>query len=162
MIRRLAQAVTLAAFAALSGCSENYGPANAQHSQIHMRNDPSDQLAALTPALRAIGLMRAIRQTHNSCHRVAAGAHQQSYQNLEMWVARCDDGKYYAIYIAPNADVQVRDCTDARQLHLPQCRPLPASAELPSLVPIGAGPLTNGTAAAPAPTPPLLPPAPHR
>ena len=39
-----------------------------------------------------------------------------------MWTARCSDGNDWAVFIAPNGDVQVRDCAEAATLALPACR----------------------------------------
>jgi hypothetical protein len=68
--------------------------------------------------------MRAIRQTGNRCHRVVNGAYQQYYRGMEMWVALCDEGTHWAVFIAGNSDVQVRDCAESQQLGLPLCRPV--------------------------------------
>jgi hypothetical protein len=35
-------------------------------------------------------------------------------------------------YIAPNGDTQVRDCAEARQLRLPQCRPVTGPSAEPN------------------------------
>jgi hypothetical protein len=57
---------------------------------------------------------------------VQTAAYQQQWQqNLAMWVAICADGKNYAVFISPNDDVQVRDCTENAQLSLPACRRVP-------------------------------------
>jgi hypothetical protein len=41
-------------------------------------------------------------------------------------VAECDvEKKSFAIYLAANGDVQVRNCADAGQLSLPRCAGLP-------------------------------------
>ena len=74
--------------------------------------------------------MRAIRDNGKRCQRVEATAYQEEYRNLALWVALCNDGRHWALFIAPNGDTQVRDCADARELDLPQCRPI-AAAEAP-------------------------------
>jgi hypothetical protein len=101
-------------------------PENKSH--IRVANPDSERLKALTPVMQRLALMRAIRQTGHRCHRVVAGGDQQFYREMEMWVALCDDGKHWSIFIAGNSDVQVRDCVQHAQLGLPQCRlvaPLP-------------------------------------
>ena len=88
-----------------------------------------DQLKALSPPMQRLGLMRAIRDNGNRCHKVQAVAQQQDYGNLAMWVALCDDGRHWAIFIAPTGDTQVRNCSDAERLHLPVCHPVAPPAE---------------------------------
>ena len=41
---------------------------------------------------------------------------------MAMWAARCSDSGAWAVFVAPNGDVQVRACADAGQLGLPECR----------------------------------------
>ena len=93
-------------------------------SGIRVANPDSDRMKAASPLDQRLALMRAIRQTGNRCHRVVTGAYQQYYRGMEMWVALCDEGKHWAIFIAGNSDVQVRDCDQNQQLGLPQCRPV--------------------------------------
>jgi hypothetical protein len=111
---------------ALAGCGGDVTPDNESH--IRVANPDSERLKALSPVMQRLALMRAIRQTGHRCRRVVAGGYQQFYREMEMWVALCDDGKHWSIFIAGNSDVQVRDCTQHAQLELPQCRlvaPLP-------------------------------------
>ena len=91
---------------------------------IHVANPDSDRMKAASPLDQRLALMRAIRQTGNRCHRVVTGAYQRYYRGMEMWVALCDEGRHWAIFIAGNSDVQVRDCAQAEQLGLPLCRPV--------------------------------------
>ena len=91
---------------------------------IRIANPDSDRMKAASPLDQRLALMRAIRQTAHRCHRVVTGAYQEYYRGMEMWVALCDDGKHWAIFIAGNSDVQVRDCAQNPQLGLPLCRPV--------------------------------------
>jgi len=91
---------------------------------IRVANPDSDRMKAASPLDQRLALMRAIRQTGNRCHRVVTGAYQEYYRGMEMWVALCDEGKHWAIFIAGNSDVQVRDCEQSQQLGLPLCRPV--------------------------------------
>lgn len=129
MIRRAAALALLAApLAALGACGDDGGaPANVQH--IAIANPHNDQLKALAPPGQRLGLMRAIRDNGYRCHKVQAVGEQGDYRGLAMWVALCDDGRHWAIFIAPNGDTQVRNCADADRLHIPQCHPvtLPAN-----------------------------------
>lgn len=107
-------------------------------TRIRMANKHSDDLAALPPQSQRLALMRAIRQTGNRCRRVDNSGYQEDYQNMRMWVATCGfEQKNWAIFIAPNADVQVRDCATAGQLSLPRCDLLPPAVPVPD-------PFTNG------------------
>ena len=116
----------LAACAALvllvAGCDD--GAPTDNTTAIRVANPHSDQLKSLSPLNQRIGLMRAIRDSGRRCRRVDALGHQQHYEGMEMWVALCDDGRHWAIFIAPNADVQVRDCAEHARLGLPVCRPV--------------------------------------
>ena len=91
---------------------------------IHVANPDSERLKAMSPLNQRLALMRAIRDTGNRCHRVVTGGYQQYYRGMEMWVALCEEGKHWAVFIAGNSDVQVRDCDENPQLSLPLCRPV--------------------------------------
>jgi len=91
---------------------------------IRVANPDSDRMKAASPLDQRLALMRAIRQTGNRCHRVVTGAYQEYYRGMEMWVALCDEGRHWAIFIAGNSDVQVRNCDQNQQLGLPLCRPV--------------------------------------
>jgi len=120
---RLRSAAAALAALALAGCGEG-APADEARPETKIANPHHDQLEALPADLQRLGLMRAIRDNGKRCRRVEAAAYQQDYRQLAMWVALCDDGRHWAIYIGPNGDAQVRECTEARQLGLPQCRPV--------------------------------------
>ena len=107
---------------AAGGCDA--GPTESDSPPTKISNPHHDQLSALPPDLQRLGLMRAIRDNGKRCQRVEAAGYQQDYRQLAMWVALCADGRYWAVFIAPNGDTQVRACTEARELELPQCRPL--------------------------------------
>lgn len=111
-----------AAMLALAGCES--GAPTPDRKQIKVENPHHDQLAALSEPMQRLGIMRAIRDSGRRCTRVEATAHQQDYRGMEMWVALCDDGRYWAVFIAPNGDIQTRNCQEHAQLNLPQCRPL--------------------------------------
>jgi hypothetical protein len=125
------QARTAPSNAAAADATAEAG-ANAQ-AGVRIRNRPNEDLLALNDANRRVGLVRAIRQTGNSCPlRVEPNPVQQGeYEGMALWTARCDNNRQYAIFIAPNGDVQVRDCADMAELGLPACRPLPEAAPAP-------------------------------
>jgi hypothetical protein len=106
----------------LAGCEDGRPAEN--RTRIKVENPHHDQLAALSEPMQRLGIMRAIRDSGRRCTRVEATAHQQEYRGMEMWVALCDDGRNWAVFIAPNGDVQTRNCGEHAQLDLPQCRPL--------------------------------------
>ena len=120
---------------ALAGCGGAGDSSNAADPAIRIENPGSDRLKTLTPLNQRIGLMRAIRANGKRCPRVERGVYQQEYQGMAMWVALCGDGRHWAVYIAPNEDVQVRDCAEAAQLGLPLCRPVPLMPPDPSAPP---------------------------
>ena len=123
----------------LAGCGDN-GTQTRDVRTVKVAIPGSDKLAAMHPIDRNLGLWRAIRDSGQRCKKVDNGALQQDYQNMAMWTAHCTDTGQWAIFIAPNDDVQVRQCTDTASLNLPACKPLPAVAPEPA----------TGTAAAPA------------
>jgi hypothetical protein len=119
---------------ALSACGDTAPPGNGV--QINVVSEGSEQLKALNPLNRRIGLLRAIQQSGFRCRGgVLTGAWQQQYQNLAMWVALCADGKNYGVFIAPTDDIQVRDCTEHAQLSLPLCRRVPPMPHDPQTPP---------------------------
>lgn len=107
---------------ALAGCEDGRPVEN--RTQIKVENPHHDQLVGLSAPMQRLGIMRAIRDSGRRCTRVEATAHQETYRGMEMWVALCDDGRHWAVFIAPNGDIQTRNCAEQDQLGLPQCRPL--------------------------------------
>ena len=109
---------------ALAACGEM--TPNDNKAGIRIANPDSDRLKAARPLDQRLTLLRAIRQTRHRCHRVVGAAYQEHYRGMEMWVALCDEGKHWSVFIAGNSDVQVRDCSEHEQLGLPVCRPVMA------------------------------------
>jgi len=109
----------------LAGCGETGTAPAGNEARIRIANPHSDQLKRLSPLYQRIGLGRAIRDSGKRCRSVERLAYQQEYEQLAMWVASCDDGRRWGVFIAPSQDVQVRDCAEHAQLGLPICRPLP-------------------------------------
>ncbi len=121
-MKRISIAMSMAL---LAGCGQV--ESSEAEKQIVVANPHSDRLKSLTPDLRNLGLMRAIRDNGRRCKRVVNGVYQQQHSGMAMWVAMCEDGRHWGIFIAPNADVQVRECSDMDTLGLPQCRPTGAT-----------------------------------
>ena len=146
MIRTIASAAI--ALTLLAGCGDSSEPATSNQStaaaanekaananasgEVRVRNRWQEELLARPDTLRRVTLVRAIRQTGNSCPlRVEPNpVHQGEYEGMALWTARCDNNKQYAIFIAPNGDVQVRDCEDMAELGLPACQALPPAAPI--------------------------------
>ncbi len=113
----------------IAACDQGEAPQNV--TSITVANPHSDGLKALSPDLRHLGLMRAIRDNGRRCKKVVNGNYQQQHTGMAMWAAMCDDGRHWAIFIAPNGDVQVRPCEDMDTLGLPQCWPLATAPAAP-------------------------------
>ncbi len=124
MLRRMTPA--LGVLLTLAGCGDAT-TAQQNVTSVKVTVPGSDRLAAMTPLYRNLGLWRAIRDAPQRCKKVDAGAFQQDYRNMAMWTAHCTDTGQWAIFIAPNDDVQVRACADAATLKLPACKPLPVA-----------------------------------
>lgn len=104
----------------LAGCEDGAPERNV--TKVVAANPMSDQLKALSEPMRHLGLYRAVRDNGQRCKRVDHSAYQQQYKTMAMWTARCTDSGDWAVYIAPNGDVQVSPCKDAKELGLPECR----------------------------------------
>jgi hypothetical protein len=115
----------------LAGCED--GAPEQDVTKVVAANPLSDQLKILSGPSRNLGLYRAIRDNGRRCKRVDHGVYQQQYKTMAMWVAQCSDSGNWAIYIAPNGDVQVSPCADAKGLGLPECRGLPTQPKLDPL-----------------------------
>ena len=107
---------------ALTACDEGAPPQNVQ--QIRIANPDNDRLRGLNGQYQRLTLMIAIRDNGKRCRRVEAASEQGEYRGMAMWVALCNDGRHWAVFVAPNGDTQVRDCAQARELRIPQCRPV--------------------------------------
>jgi hypothetical protein len=116
---RSAAIVAIAASVAVSGC-DNDQPARPTQS-ISVRSDAQEQLHRLNDLNRAIGLKRAIRDAGYRCQRVTRSGFVSTYENLDMWMASCDDGRDWAVFVGPDESAQVRDCKDVARFGLPEC-----------------------------------------
>jgi hypothetical protein len=119
----------LGALLLLAACEDGTPEQNV--TQMKATNAFSDQLKAMYPMNRNLGLWRAIRDSSQRCKKVDNGAYQQDYKNMAMWTAHCTDTGQWALFIAPNADTQVRPCADAPAIGIPACRPLPPAPAEP-------------------------------
>jgi hypothetical protein len=85
-------------------------------------NPFSDRLQKLDELRRHAVLRRAVLDSGEQCKRVERAGINGRYKNLMMWSARCAPGGDYALFIGPDASVQVRSCKDVAKLGLPACR----------------------------------------
>lgn len=116
---RIVLVCTIAAFAA--GC-DNSPPTPTQPRQpIVVRSEAQDQLHQLDDLNRAIALKRAIYASGYTCKRVDSSGYVGEHENLSIWMARCSDRRDWAIFVGPDASVQVRDCRDVAKVGLPAC-----------------------------------------
>jgi hypothetical protein len=126
-VRLLAFLLPLVALAACEAPSPVDAPRdNSVTPEIKIANDYHEQLMRLAPRYQRLAVKRAIVQSSLRCTRVDNAGYQQEYRNMRMWVGHCDpENKSFAVYLAPNGDVQVRNCADAGELALPRCQGLP-------------------------------------
>jgi hypothetical protein len=125
-----AKAVGIGALLLLAGCEDGAPERNV--TKVQAANPHSEQLKNLSELYRFLGLRRAITDSNQRCKKVDRGAYQQQYKTMAMWAAHCTDTGDWAIYIAPNGQVQVSRCQYAKQLGLPECRVPPATAAEPA------------------------------
>jgi hypothetical protein len=107
---------------ALPGCDGGGNSAPSQPTKMRVANPYQDKLMGLSVLNRSLGLRRAIQDFGQRCTRITGSAYQEPYKGLHLWVGRCAPEGDYAIFIAPNGQVQVRKCADAKTLMLPECR----------------------------------------
>jgi len=108
----------------VAGCEDGAPERNV--TQVVAANPHSDRLKAMSEPMRHLGLYRALRDNGQRCKRVDRAAYRQQYKTMAMWTAHCTDSGDWAVYIAPNGDVQVSPCRHAAQLGLPECGASPA------------------------------------
>jgi hypothetical protein len=104
----------------LAGCDGGGEPANT--TKVTASTPYIEKLRALSEMNRGLALRRAIQDTGQACKKVDQSGYQEDYKNMSVWVARCSDGNDWALFVAPNGDVQVRSCAQSAQLGLPACR----------------------------------------
>jgi hypothetical protein len=119
----LALATTL--LLATAGCDQ--GDTNASNPAkivVGQDNPYQKKLLALNETDRMLALRRAVQDDGNSCRKIDGSRFQQDYKGMAMWVAYCSSGAF-AVYLAPDSQVQVRPCKDSATLGLPECVPAP-------------------------------------
>jgi hypothetical protein len=124
MRRPLTIAIALAALAALAGCGDNQPQQQGNRKEIKVRGPEQNKLHELNALDLAIALKRAIYDAGYTCKRVTDAGFVAEYQNLDMWMAHCTDGKTardWAVFTGPDGSAQVRDCKDVPASGLPAC-----------------------------------------
>jgi hypothetical protein len=116
--------IPLLAALAVAACNEQPQQTANNQPQIRVRAAEQEQLHKLDAFNLAIGLKRAIYDAGYICKRVTDAGFVGSWQNLDMWMARCTNGKTeqdWAIFAGPDGSAQVRDCKDVPGSGLPEC-----------------------------------------
>jgi hypothetical protein len=110
---------------ALAACNQSQTQqAQTNQPTIKVRSAEQEQLHKLDALNLAIGLKRAIYDAGYTCKTITDAGFVGEYQNLDMWMARCSDGKQrrdWAIFAGPDGSAQVRDCRDIPGTGLPDC-----------------------------------------
>ena len=118
---RIIAGAAIAAVLMLGGCED--GAPEQNQTKVKIRNEYVEKMKELSDLNRGLGLRRAILDTPGGkCKRVDYSGFFQDYRNFSVWLVRCSDGNDWILFIAPNADVQVRNCRDTKTLNLPECK----------------------------------------
>ena len=107
----------------LAACgSQPQQQAATNEPQIKVRSAEQDRLHQLDALNLAIGLKRAIQDGGFTCQQIGDAGFIATYENLDMWMARCRDGRDWAVFAGPDGSAQVRDCKDLPGTGVPECR----------------------------------------
>jgi hypothetical protein len=98
----------------LAACNNDQPPP--KQREIRVVSEEQKQLHQLDAFNLAIGLKHAIYDAGYTCKRVTDAGFVGIWQNLDMWMARCDYGggnsRDWAIFAGPDGSAQVRACKD--------------------------------------------------
>lgn len=103
----------------LAACGDTAPPA--ENETIQTRGENQDALFELSDMNRDIAMRRAITGAGYPCDRVTGSGYAAPYENMEMWVATCDDDREWAVFIGADDTAQVRYCQDVEAIDLPRC-----------------------------------------
>lgn len=109
----------LATSALLAGCGDT-SPVN-EEDKIQVRGELQDALFDLGDMNRDIAMRRAITDTGLRCQTVTGSGYVGRWENLDQWVASCNDDREWAVFIGSNDQAQVRRCQDLEAAGLPAC-----------------------------------------
>jgi hypothetical protein len=108
---------------ALAACSDGQQQQAATNQPtIEVRSAEQDGLHTLEAINLAIALKRAIYDAGFTCKRVTDAGFIGKYKNLDMWMARCSEGRDWAVFAGPDGSAQVRDCKDLPGTGVPLCK----------------------------------------
>jgi len=140
-MQSIAQARVLCAISLLSlaACEREPAPA-APRQEIRVRSAGQDQLHKLDDLNRAIALKRAIGDSGSACKRLTGSGFVGEYKNMDMWTARCDDKRDWAVFVGADDSVQVRLCRDTEAVGLPACTSKPGTEGDDGLIANKSGP----------------------
>jgi hypothetical protein len=114
-------ALLAAAVLATGGCNSQESQQAQPVQKISVRSAEQDALHKANELNRVIALKRAIYDSGYTCKRVTRSGYVGPYENLDMWMANCADGRDWAVFIGPDGSAQVRDCADVARFGLPKC-----------------------------------------
>ena len=103
---------------ALAGCGKTDTTGD---TEVSVRSENQDKLFELSPLYRNIAMRRAITGVGMPCQRVEYSGYVGRYENLDQWVAACDDKRVWAVFIGADDTAQVRYCPDVEKVGLPAC-----------------------------------------
>ena len=110
--------------AALAACDD--GAQQTNQPTIKVRSAEQDALLKLDAMNLSIALKHAIYDAGYTCKRVTDAGFVGPYQNVDMWMARCEYDKGvrrdWAVFAGPDGSAQVRDCKDIVGTAVPQCQ----------------------------------------
>ncbi len=106
---------------ALAACGDQGAQPPANQTQIEVRSAEQEGLHKLDAINLAIALKRAIYGAGFTCKRVTDAGFIGKYENLDMWMARCSEGRDWAVFAGPDGSAQVRDCKDLPGTGVPLC-----------------------------------------
>ncbi len=112
------------ALIAIMGLLARCGPAPsppAKAPAIKVRGAEQEKLHRLSSFDLAIALKRAIYDAGYTCQRLTDGGFVGTYKNLDIWMAKCSEGRQWAVFAGPDGTAQVRDCKDVEATGLPKC-----------------------------------------
>ena len=108
-------------FLAAAACGQQQQASETKRPEIKVRSAEQNQLHDLDAMNLAIALKRAIYDAGFTCKRVTEAGYVGEYKNLDMWMARCSEGRDWAVFAGPDGSAQVRDCRDVPGSGLPVC-----------------------------------------
>ena len=112
-------AVMLLGGLALAACNDQAPQQKAR--VIKVTGAEQQRLHQLDAFNLAIALKRAIYDAGYMCKRVTDAGFVGTYENLDMWMAKCSEGRDWAVFAGPDGSAQVRDCKDVPASGLPEC-----------------------------------------